>query len=119
VSSTTDVRTGLKYDWADLAYMEGMQSSLSIIYYCLFGFMAVFAFIIIPFAYFYYEEWDEGISSREVISFQVYHHHYHHHTDCCCLEGLCCVKVYNCWFDYIGGFACDGILCVCGGEAEA
>jgi LMBR1 domain-containing protein 1 len=66
VSSTTNSLEGIKYDWGTMEYIAGTQKVLSVSYYLLFGLMSLFSFVLIPFAYFYFEEWDEGVTVREV-----------------------------------------------------
>ncbi|KAI7847258.1 hypothetical protein BDC45DRAFT_23226 [Circinella umbellata] len=58
VSSTVDSMTGLKKGWADKDTIYWMTTTVQIVYYGCYGLVAIFSFFFIPFAYFYYEEYD-------------------------------------------------------------
>lgn len=58
VASTTDNRTGLKKDWATPDVVDKIVLSLKIVYYFLFSLDMILCWIVIPFTYFWYEEWD-------------------------------------------------------------
>eukprot|EP01116_Phalansterium_solitarium_P001295 TRINITY_DN11090_c0_g1_i2.p1 TRINITY_DN11090_c0_g1~~TRINITY_DN11090_c0_g1_i2.p1 ORF type:complete len:534 (-),score=117.95 TRINITY_DN11090_c0_g1_i2:208-1767(-) len=61
VSSARDDHGNLTIDADDL---NTRSTSLRVIYYVLYSSILAFAFVIIPFAYFYYEEDDEHVSLR-------------------------------------------------------
>ena len=50
--------TGLKKGWADKDTIYWMTTTVQIVYYGCYGLVAIFSFFFIPFAYFYYEEYD-------------------------------------------------------------
>lgn len=57
VSSTLD-SYGMKQHWATTETIDLVTFGLSICYYVLYSAVILFLFLIIPFAYFYFEEWD-------------------------------------------------------------
>lgn len=59
VSSTTDSALGTKKDWATHARVRNILFTLKIVYYSLYSFDALLCLIVIPFSYFWYEEYDE------------------------------------------------------------
>ncbi|KAH6657777.1 hypothetical protein BKA67DRAFT_656020 [Truncatella angustata] len=59
VSSTTDTALGLKKDWATSNRIHNILHTLKIVYYSLYSFDALLCLIVIPFSYFWYEEYDE------------------------------------------------------------
>jgi LMBR1 domain-containing protein 1 len=70
VSTTVDKSTGLRKPWASPERVANIVFSLKIVYYgesleepwltvVLYGVDALFCLLIIPFSYFWYEEWDE------------------------------------------------------------
>ncbi|KAI8645542.1 hypothetical protein BD408DRAFT_411600 [Parasitella parasitica] len=59
VSSTIDQARGLKKDWATPDAIDTMTLTMSIVYYVCYGLITFFSFLLIPFAYFFYEEIDE------------------------------------------------------------
>lgn len=59
VSATASAATGAKKDWATPERIEGILLTLKIVYYSLYSFDALLCLIVIPFAYFWYEEYDE------------------------------------------------------------
>ncbi|CEP14813.1 hypothetical protein [Parasitella parasitica] len=59
VSSTIDQAKGLKKGWATADAIETMKLTMSIVYYVCYGLITFFSFLLIPFAYFFYEEIDE------------------------------------------------------------
>ncbi|KAJ3089376.1 hypothetical protein HK102_006538 [Quaeritorhiza haematococci] len=59
VSATTNYTTGLKYAWATNETVSFIVDSLSTAYYAFYGVVAIFLFLIIPYAYFFFEELDE------------------------------------------------------------
>ncbi|KAI9593592.1 hypothetical protein BDF19DRAFT_153011 [Syncephalis fuscata] len=58
VSSTVDQGTGLKRSWATPDHIDDFLTTLSIIYYVCFAGIVLLCFVVIPFAYFYFEELD-------------------------------------------------------------
>jgi len=58
VSSTTSA-LGVKKDWATPEHVAGIVKTLEVVYYSLYSFDALLCLVVIPFAYFYYEEYDE------------------------------------------------------------
>lgn len=65
VSTTVDPDSGLKKDWATPTVVEHMTQSIQYVYYACYGLITFFSFALIPFAYFYYEEYDEDECIRE------------------------------------------------------
>lgn len=65
VSSTTDSSTGLKKDWANPDTVANVVYSLKVVYYCLYSLDAAMCLLVIPFAYFWYEEWDLEITTKQ------------------------------------------------------
>ncbi|KAI8330549.1 hypothetical protein BD560DRAFT_341788 [Blakeslea trispora] len=59
VSSTVDQTKGLKKEWATPDVVDSMTFNLTLVYYVSYGLITIFSFILIPFAYFFYEEFDE------------------------------------------------------------
>lgn len=59
VSSTTDTALGVKKAWATDARVQEILLTLKIVYYTLYSFDALLCLVVIPFTYFYYEEYDE------------------------------------------------------------
>ncbi|EFX04485.1 lmbr1 domain containing protein [Grosmannia clavigera kw1407] len=59
VSSTTNTSLGAKKDWATPEHVEGVLFTLKVVYYSLYSFDALLCLIVIPFTYFWYEEYDE------------------------------------------------------------
>ncbi|OTB04458.1 hypothetical protein M426DRAFT_320816 [Hypoxylon sp. CI-4A] len=59
VSSTTSTALGAKKDWATQARVDNILLTLKIVYYSLYSFDALLCLLIIPFSYFWYEEYDE------------------------------------------------------------
>ncbi|KAI1408923.1 LMBR1-like membrane protein-domain-containing protein [Hypoxylon sp. FL1857] len=59
VSSTTSTALGVKKDWATPARVDNILLTLKIVYYSLYSFDALLCLLIIPFSYFWYEEYDE------------------------------------------------------------
>lgn len=65
VSSTTNNKTGLKKHWATPETVDGIVLSLKIIYYSLYILDAFMCLLVIPFAYFWYEEWDTEATTKQ------------------------------------------------------
>jgi LMBR1 domain-containing protein 1 len=58
VSSTTSSRDGRKKDWATPDTVENIEYTLKIVYYTLYSLDAVLCLLVIPFTYFWFEEYD-------------------------------------------------------------
>ncbi|PNS20444.1 hypothetical protein CAC42_5894 [Sphaceloma murrayae] len=59
VSSTTDRRLGRKKDWATPDAVDDIIFQLRVVYYALYSLDAVLCLLVVPFTYFWYEEYDE------------------------------------------------------------
>jgi LMBR1 domain-containing protein 1 len=59
VSSTNSSRLGRRKDWASQDEVDKITYSLTVAYYLLYSLDAMFCLLGIPFAYFWYEEYDE------------------------------------------------------------
>ncbi|GKT64610.1 lysosomal cobalamin transporter [Colletotrichum tofieldiae] len=59
ISSTTHASLGVKKDWATEQRVHDILQTLRIVYYSLYSFDALLCLLIIPFAYFWHEEYDE------------------------------------------------------------
>lgn len=59
VSATTSSTLGAKKDWATPQRVENILYTLKVVYYSLYSFDALLCLVIIPFSYFWYEEYDE------------------------------------------------------------
>ena len=59
VSSTTSSRLGRRKDWATQDVVDRITYSLTIVYYVLYSLDALLCLLVIPFTYFWYEEYDE------------------------------------------------------------
>ncbi|KAI0160686.1 hypothetical protein GGR57DRAFT_490333 [Xylariaceae sp. FL1272] len=59
VSSTTNTALGIKKDWATPRRVSNIVLTLRIVYYSLYSFDALLCLVVIPFAYFWHEEYDE------------------------------------------------------------
>jgi LMBR1 domain-containing protein 1 len=59
VSSTSSPKYGVKKDWATPERVESILFTLKIVYYLLYSLDALLCLIVIPFTYFWYEEYDE------------------------------------------------------------
>ncbi|KAJ5752372.1 lysosomal cobalamin transporter [Penicillium odoratum] len=62
VSSTTSSRLGQRKDWATQDTVDNITFSLTIVYYILYSLDALLCLLVIPFTYFWYEEYDEVAS---------------------------------------------------------
>jgi LMBR1 domain-containing protein 1 len=69
VSSTTSSKLGAKKDWATPEVVDRILLTLKIVYYTLYSFDAVLCLIVVPFTYFFYEEYDEVDSEEGQQSF--------------------------------------------------
>ncbi|KAJ5392341.1 LMBR1-like membrane protein [Penicillium cosmopolitanum] len=59
VSSTTSSRLGQRKEWATQEAVDRITYALTIIYYILYSLDALLCLLVIPFVYFWYEEYDE------------------------------------------------------------
>ncbi|KAF2154839.1 hypothetical protein K461DRAFT_276003 [Myriangium duriaei CBS 260.36] len=59
VSSTTNRRLGRKKDWATPDAVDNIVFQLKVVYYFLYSLDAVLCLLVVPFTYFWYEEYDE------------------------------------------------------------
>jgi LMBR1 domain-containing protein 1 len=59
VSSTTSPKLGRRKDWATQDVVDKITYSLTIVYYFLYSLDALLCLLVIPFTYFWYEEYDE------------------------------------------------------------
>lgn len=59
VSATSSTALGAKKDWATPERVNEILLTLKIVYYCLYSFDALLCLLVIPFSYFWYEEYDE------------------------------------------------------------
>ncbi|KAK2014916.1 LMBR1 domain-containing 1 [Colletotrichum eremochloae] len=59
ISSTTHASLGVKKDWATEQRVYDILQTLRIVYYSLYSFDALLCLLVIPFAYFWHEEYDE------------------------------------------------------------
>ncbi len=60
VSSTTSSRYGRRKDWATQDEVDQIVKTLQIVYYTLYSLDAVLCLLVVPFTYFWYEEYDEA-----------------------------------------------------------
>ena len=66
VSSTTSSTLGRRKDWATQDEVDKITYSLTIVYYFLYSLDAVLCLLVVPFSYFWYEEYDEvALEERE------------------------------------------------------
>ncbi|QKX54003.1 uncharacterized protein TRUGW13939_01085 [Talaromyces rugulosus] len=59
VSSTNSSKLGQRKSWASQEAVDNILTSLKAVYYLLYGLDTVLCLLVIPFAYFWYEEYDE------------------------------------------------------------
>ncbi|RYP86814.1 hypothetical protein DL769_000659 [Monosporascus sp. CRB-8-3] len=59
ISSTTSTTLGHKKEWATPARVDNILFTLKVVYYSLYSFDALLCLVVIPFSYFWYEEYDE------------------------------------------------------------
>ena len=59
VSSTTSSKLGRRKDWATDNRVDDIVLTLRIVYYTLYSLDAVLCLLVVPFTYFWYEEYDE------------------------------------------------------------
>ncbi|KAH7025391.1 putative lysosomal cobalamin transporter [Macrophomina phaseolina] len=60
VSSTNVSKAGRRKDWATPDKVDDIVYTLKIVYYALYSLDAVLCLLVVPFTYFFYEEYDEG-----------------------------------------------------------
>ena len=59
VSSTTSSKLGRRKDWATQNAVDDILLTLKIVYYTLYSLDALLCLLVVPFTYFWYEEYDE------------------------------------------------------------
>jgi LMBR1 domain-containing protein 1 len=59
VSSTTSSKTGQRKEWATQDKVDNIVYTLKVVYYLLYSLDALLCLLVIPFTYFWYEEYDE------------------------------------------------------------
>ncbi|TVY49793.1 putative lysosomal cobalamin transporter [Lachnellula occidentalis] len=59
VSSTNSTKLGAKKEWATPEAVHNILLTLRIVYYTLYSFDAILCLLVVPFTYFFYEEYDE------------------------------------------------------------
>jgi LMBR1 domain-containing protein 1 len=64
VSSTSKSSLGRKKDWATPEKVESIVYTLRIVYYTLYSLDAILCLLVIPFTYFWYEEYDEDAAEH-------------------------------------------------------
>ena len=64
VSSTSKSSLGRKKDWATPEKVDSIVHTLRIVYYTLYSLDAVLCLLVIPFTYFWYEEYDEDAAEH-------------------------------------------------------
>ncbi|RKP18804.1 hypothetical protein ROZALSC1DRAFT_29552 [Rozella allomycis CSF55] len=73
VSSSVNSSSGHKYEWATKEFISNFQNILEYVYYSAYGLLTFFAFVLAPFFYFYFEEWDsedQDNSTRRLNAFR-------------------------------------------------
>ena len=69
VSSTTSSSRGVRKDWANQGAIDDVVKTIKIVYYLLYSLDAILCLIVVPFTYFWYEEYDEVASEEEEQTF--------------------------------------------------
>jgi len=59
VSSTTSSKLGQRKDWASQDRVDNILLTLKIVYYTLYSLDALLCLVVVPFTYFWYEDYDE------------------------------------------------------------
>lgn len=59
ISSTTSSKLGAKKEWATPEKVHGILLTLKIVYYTLYSLDAILCLLVVPFTYFFYEEYDD------------------------------------------------------------
>ncbi|KAI9189799.1 hypothetical protein H9P43_001232 [Blastocladiella emersonii ATCC 22665] len=68
VSASSDLSLGVKKPWADPATLAGMADNMGWLYDASFFVLFLFCFLAVPFAYFFFEEYDEQQSLSKRLS---------------------------------------------------
>lgn len=63
VSSTADIKLGRKKDWATPDAVDDILFQLKLVYYSLYTLDALLCLLVVPFTYFWYEEYDDAAAS--------------------------------------------------------
>ena len=69
VSSTTSPKLGRRKEWATGDSIESILLTLKIVYYTLYSLDALLCLIVVPFTYFFYEEYDEVATEEGIQTF--------------------------------------------------
>ena len=64
ISSTSKSSLGRKKDWATPEKVDSIVYTLRIVYYTLYSLDAILCLLVIPFTYFWYEEYDEDAAEH-------------------------------------------------------
>ncbi|KAK7610012.1 putative lysosomal cobalamin transporter [Phyllosticta paracitricarpa] len=64
VSSTNAPKQGRRKDWAAPDKVDDIVFTLKVVYYTLYSLDAVLCLLVVPFTYFFYEEYDEGAEAE-------------------------------------------------------
>ncbi|MBK5651724.1 MAG: LMBR1 domain-containing protein, partial [Rhizobium sp.] len=64
VSSTSRSSLGQKKDWATPEKVHSIVHTLEIVYYTLYSLDAILCLLVVPFTYFYYEEYDQDATEH-------------------------------------------------------
>lgn len=64
VSSTSLSSQGRKKDWATPDHVDSIVYTLKVVYYTLYSLDAVLCLLVVPFTYFWYEEYDEDAAEH-------------------------------------------------------
>lgn len=64
VSSTNISKQGRKKDWATPDRVDDILFTLKVLYYTLYSLDAFLCLLVVPFTYFFYEEYDEGAEAE-------------------------------------------------------
>lgn len=69
VSSTTSPKLGRRKEWATGDNVDSILLTLKIVYYTLYSLDALLCLIVVPFTYFFYEEYDEVATEEGIQTF--------------------------------------------------
>lgn len=69
VSSTTSPKLGRRKEWATGDNIHSILLTLKIVYYTLYSLDALLCLIVVPFTYFFYEEYDEVATEEGIQTF--------------------------------------------------
>lgn len=64
VSSTVNSKSGIRKEWATQERVDNILLALKVVYYTLYSADAILCLLVVPFTYFFYEEYDE-IDTRD------------------------------------------------------